>query len=155
MERKDISSWLSGPRAALAEQGLDLGYPGQRLYLPAQGQGSVASMGRRMAALFVDWFACMAISALINPSVAFRTKPLLTLVIFVIEVVILSTLTGSSFGQRIMGIGLIGLDGNRVGVGRIAVRTWLLSWVIPAIVYDRDGRGLHDKVANCVVVRLR
>ena len=54
-----------------------------------------------------------------------------------------------------MGIGLIGLDGNRVGVGRIAVRTWLLSWVIPAIVYDRDGRGLHDKVANCVVVRLR
>jgi uncharacterized RDD family membrane protein YckC len=34
-------------------------------------------------------------------------------------------------------------------------RTLLLALVIPAVVYDRDRRGLHDKVGATVVVRVR
>jgi hypothetical protein len=30
----------------------------------------------------------------------------------------------------------------------------LLLLVVPAVIYDRDRRGLHDKAAGCVVVRL-
>ena len=155
MDRKDVSSWLSGPKSALEQQGFDLGYPGQRLGLPESGVGSVAPMGRRIIALFIDWFACMAIAGLINPGIAYSTKSLLILIIFLVEVFVFTSLMGASFGQRIMGIGLIKLNGQRVGVGFVLLRTWLLSWVIPAIVYDRDGRGLHDKAAACVVVRMR
>jgi uncharacterized RDD family membrane protein YckC len=35
----------------------------------------------------------------------------------------------------------------------IVVRTGLLLLVLPAVVYDRDGRGLHDRAAGTVVVR--
>ena len=34
-------------------------------------------------------------------------------------------------------------------------RTLLLCLFLPAVVWDRDGRGLHDKVPNTVIVRTR
>ena len=33
------------------------------------------------------------------------------------------------------------------------VRTVLLCLVIPAVVWDGDGRGLHDRVAGTAIVR--
>ena len=33
------------------------------------------------------------------------------------------------------------------------IRAVLICLVIPAVVYDRDRRGLHDRAANTVVVR--
>jgi hypothetical protein len=35
----------------------------------------------------------------------------------------------------------------------VLVRTVLLVLVVPAVVYDRDYRGLHDRASNAVVVR--
>jgi len=32
-------------------------------------------------------------------------------------------------------------------------RTILLVLAIPALIWDRDDRGLHDKVAGTVVIR--
>ncbi len=34
-----------------------------------------------------------------------------------------------------------------------AVRTGLLCLVIPAVVWDKDGRGLHDLAARTAIVR--
>jgi uncharacterized RDD family membrane protein YckC len=34
-----------------------------------------------------------------------------------------------------------------------AIRTALLVLVLPAVLMDRDGRGLHDKAAGTIVVR--
>jgi uncharacterized RDD family membrane protein YckC len=34
-----------------------------------------------------------------------------------------------------------------------ALRTALLMLLVPAVIVDRDGRGLHDKAAGTVVVR--
>ena len=53
--RNAIGSWLSGPRAAAEDMGADFGHRGERLGLPQEGAGSVASVGRRLGALFVDW----------------------------------------------------------------------------------------------------
>ena len=33
------------------------------------------------------------------------------------------------------------------------VRTALLCLVVPAVVWDADGRGLHDRVAGTAIVR--
>src|SRR3712207_9567157 len=41
-------------------------YAGQRLGLPEDGPGSVASWGRRIVALFIDWIASPLVAAVIR-----------------------------------------------------------------------------------------
>ena len=45
------------------------------------------------------------------------------------------------------------IDGAWVGLWRPIVRTVLLVLVIPAVIWDADQRGLHDKAAGTVLVR--
>jgi uncharacterized RDD family membrane protein YckC len=35
------------------------------------------------------------------------------------------------------------------------LRTVLLLLLVPAVIWDRDGRGLHDKVSGTLLVRVR
>jgi len=35
------------------------------------------------------------------------------------------------------------------------LRTLLICLVIPAVIWDRDGRGLQDRAAGTVVVKAR
>jgi uncharacterized RDD family membrane protein YckC len=44
-------------------------------------------------------------------------------------------------------------DGQLAGFGAALMRTVLLGMVIPALIWDRDGRGLHDRASGVVVVR--
>ena len=41
----------------------------------------------------------------------------------------------------------------RIDLGRALVRTALLCLLVPAVVFDRDGRGLHDRLTDTAVVR--
>ena len=50
---REIGSWLSGPEPV--KPGGDNGYPGEALGLPETGPRSLARLGRRFAALIVDW----------------------------------------------------------------------------------------------------
>ena len=62
---RTIGSWLSG--AGAQEPSPDHSpsdYPGQRLGLPQTGPRSIAGMGRRIAALFVDWMIAYGLAAL-------------------------------------------------------------------------------------------
>jgi hypothetical protein len=36
---------------------------------------------------------------------------------------------------------------------RALVRTALLVLLVPALVFDRDGRGMHDRLTDTAVVR--
>jgi uncharacterized RDD family membrane protein YckC len=123
-------------------------YPGEKFGLPKDGPRSVATMGRRLGALFIDWFACMLISLAV-----FRSQ-YLTLAVFAVEVYLLTALTGLTLGKRLTGIRVVRLDGKAVGFGWALVRTVLLLAVIPPLLSDRDLRGLHDRAANTIVVRL-
>jgi uncharacterized RDD family membrane protein YckC len=51
-------------------------------------------------------------------------------------------------------IRVIKLDDSRIGPLWGLVRTVLLLTVIPPLMSDRDLRGLHDRAANTVVVRV-
>ena len=148
--RRDLAGWLEGPKASLEDQGYEFGYKGQRLGLPQTGPGSVAGMGRRFVALLVDWLACVLIARLIDS----EPNPALPLVIFFVEVILFTALTGSSFGQRILGIRVESLTTGRLDPLRSVVRTGLLCLVVPPLIFDRDQRGLHDKAANSVAVRM-
>lgn len=124
-------------------------YPGERLGLPQTGPGSIARLGRRVGALFVDYGAAYLISGFVG------WDPLAILAIFaLIQIAFLPTLQGSP-GHRIFGLTVQRVDGGWVGLWRPVVRTVLLIVVIPAVIWDADQRGLHDKAAGTVLVRSR
>lgn len=157
MDRKDIGSWLLGPRAALEQQGISLGYPGQRLGMPEHGRGSVATFSRRIGALTIDWLTAMLIvrGFFNGPASGTTEESMSTLIVFAAQVFLLTSTLGASFGQQILGIGIRRINGQKLGIVPTFVRTILLTLVIPAVIWDRDGRGLHDKIAKSVVVKIR
>lgn len=61
---------------------------------------------------------------------------------------------GCTPGKRILGIRVVAENGGRLTFGRVIVRSALVCLVIPALVWDRDGRGLHDRLARAVQVRI-
>jgi uncharacterized RDD family membrane protein YckC len=122
-------------------------YPGEQFGLPESGPRSVASFGRRLGALFIDWIICALISVTLLHSHYW------TIAIFAAEIYILTVLTGTTIGKRALGMRVARLDGKPVGLGWGLVRTLLLLAVLPPLIYDRDRRGLHDKAANTIVLR--
>ncbi|GAA3215500.1 RDD family protein [Actinocorallia longicatena] len=145
-------TWLSGARSA----GADLGYAGQQLGLPERGKGSVASYARRLVALLIDWFLCMLIAnglaSVFGWHDAVRTWA--TLGIFVLQAWLLVSFAGTTLGKRLSGLYVTRLNGRRIGLGWALVRALLIALVIPALLWDRDHRGLHDRAANTVVLEI-
>jgi hypothetical protein len=156
--REDMGSWLEGGPSGGARGA------GGRLGLPASGSGSLASLGRRVVALAVDWALCLAISAGF-----LGADPMATLAVFAAENVLLVSTIGATVGHRLLGMQVrplppagaprtgatgVGAPGAAApGILRAAVRTVLLCLVVPAVVWDADGRSLHDRAAGTVLVR--
>jgi uncharacterized RDD family membrane protein YckC len=67
----------------------------------------------------------------------------------------LTATTGASFGYRIAGIRLISISPARITFVKVLVRTALLCLAVPALIWDRDGRGLHDKAVGTITMRAR
>ncbi|MGW0858916.1 RDD family protein [Streptomyces sp. NPDC002690] len=152
--RQAIGSWLSGPQAAAEDMGVDFGYRGKRLGLPEEGPGSVAPLGRRFGAIFVDWALCFLIAyGLIAGGDQQAAGNWALLVFLVLSFLTVGTL-GFTPGKRLLRLRLVSEGGGRLGMGRVLVRTVLLLLVIPALIWDRDGRGLHDRLSRSVQVRL-
>jgi RDD family len=143
-ERRWAGSWLSGTRGG----GEENGYPGQHFGLPEEGPRSVAGVGRRVGALCIDWLLCMIIA------VAVFHSQYWTIVVFAAEVYVLTALTGFTVGKRIVGLRVVRLDGRPVGLRWALLRTLLLLAVVPPLVFDGDLRGLHDKAADTLVIRI-
>jgi len=127
-------------------------YRGQRLGLPESGPGSMATTGRRVVALFIDWIAALLISRALVGTPETTLESFTTLGIFALEVTLLTWLWGSSFGQRIVGVRVVGLT-RRLGLVAALLRTLLICIVLPPLIWDTDGRGLHDRAVGSVVVR--
>ncbi|MFJ3721640.1 RDD family protein [Streptomyces sp. NPDC090045] len=152
--RQAIGSWLSGPRAAAEDMGVDFGYPGQRLGLPQQGPGSVARFGRRLGAVAIDWIGCQVIAYGLITGGNLGAAGSWTLWLFLTLSVLTIGTVGFTPGKRILGLRVISENGGRLGIVRVLLRTALLALFIPALIWDRDGRGLHDRLARAVQVRI-
>lgn len=144
VDRRDVGSWLEGPPPSNIQN-----WPGQRLGLPESGSGSIARVGRRLAALCIDWLLCYLIGTAL-----FDGAPAGILGVFAVEQLLLVGTLGFSIGHRIVGIGVRKLDGGAPGLLAAVVRTVLLCLVIPAVVFDADQRGLHDRAMGTVLVRM-
>lgn len=152
-------TWLSGLGAAVPD-GPAQRWRGERLGLAAEGDGALAPMSRRLVAFVLDLAAGALIGGLLRVLVTDPTPGQRTLAVngaFALEVLILTALTGRSLGMALVGIRVARLsDRNGVpGFLPAAVRTALLVLLVPALILDRDGRGLHDKATGTAVLRGR
>lgn len=159
--RDSMGSWLEGgPGGGGDREGGGLG-------LPAEGTGSLARLPRRLAALAIDWVACLAVSAVLFPVASdglflLRGHQLGTLGVFAVENLVLVGALGRTLGHRLLGMRVVPVGGPVRGGAVVAgvpglvrglVRSVLLCLVIPAVVWDADGRGLHDRAAGTALVR--
>jgi uncharacterized RDD family membrane protein YckC len=114
------------------------------------------SIGRRLGALVIDWvIAVLSAAAVANSTVPPEglRESFLVSGVFIVEVGLLTGLLGFSIGKRILGLEVEGPDGTPIGVPRALLRTFLLALVIPALVRNDEGRGLHDIAAGSRVIR--
>jgi hypothetical protein len=107
----------------------------------------LASNWRKAQAITIDWIGSLFVAALLLD----RSW---TLLIFFLQVVIMTALTGASAGQRLRGIRIIDVNTlqNIAPLGAL-IRTFLILLVIPAVVQTRQGRGLHDLATKSAAVR--
>jgi uncharacterized RDD family membrane protein YckC len=62
---------------------------------------------------------------------------------------------GSTPGKRLLRLRVVAVEGlGRMALWRVVVRTALLGLAVPALIWDRDGRGLHDRLSGSVQVRM-
>jgi uncharacterized RDD family membrane protein YckC len=129
-------------------------YPGQRFGLPRSGPRSVAGVARRLGSLMIDWVIAALIALAVYGDKTQASVQYLTLAIFAAEIWLLTALTGFTVGKRLLGMRVARLDGQPVGFYRSFIRTILFLLVVPPLVLDADLRGLHDKAAGTIVIRI-
>lgn len=127
--------------------------------MPEAGPGSIAHPGRRIGALLIDYVAATIIATafLGYDQFALPTEAGLTMfapmAVFALLQILFIPTAGGSPGHRILGMRVVRLDGGWVGLWRPIVRTLLVIVVIPAVIWDADQRGLHDKAVGLVLIR--
>ncbi|WP_411699796.1 RDD family protein [Conyzicola sp.] len=134
-------------------------WPGKRLGLPERGPRSIARAPRRLVAVALDWAIATTLSVIFftpGETVLERlgaSNPTATLIAFaVLQVLFIPTL-GGSLGHLALGMRVVPLTTGWIGVLKPVIRTALLCLFIPAVIWDRDQRGMHDRLAATVLVR--
>nr|WP_279671980.1 RDD family protein [Flexivirga meconopsidis] len=125
--------------------------------MPQAGPGSIARLGPRVAALVIDWLLCSLIA---TAFLGYRfggqgSGGWAPLAVFLVENVLLVGTLGSTVGHRIMGLHVSKVTGAAAGPVPALIRSVLLCLVIPAVVWDKDGRGMHDRLAGTIIRRVR
>jgi uncharacterized RDD family membrane protein YckC len=160
-QRASAARLATAPRAVAVDDTPD--YPGKRFGLPKDGPMSVASMGRRVVALVVDWVLCeLIVAAVTHHSLLsgasknghYFATLYWTLLVFGLEVWLLTAISGLTVGKRLLGIRVIRTNRGRPGFAWALLRTVLLFFVVPPLLSDRDLRGLHDRATDTIVVRM-
>ena len=124
-------------------------FPGERLGRPARGPGSVARPGRRLLGIVIDWVLALLIAnAFLHPLASLG--PLLVLLA---EHSVLVGTAGGTIGHRLVGARVETVAGGRPSLLQSLGRAVLLTLAVPALIWDSDQRGLHDKAAGTLVAR--
>ena len=126
---------------------------GASLGLPPSGPGSLASFGTRVVAYLVDAIAAALVAGLFTaPSLPGNWSLLSFALLYCGSLVAV----GQTPGMRLLGLRLAHpRQGQRLALWRAVVRTGLLMLLVPALLVDADGRGLHDRLTDTAVVHER
>jgi len=120
-----------------------------------------ATWARRILALVVDWFASTLVVILLLGGVdawsGDNRAGFYVLAVFVLESALFTALSGGSFGQVATRLRVVRRNGDPrpIPPHLALLRQVLIALVIPPLVYQPDGRGLHDLAAGSAVVTLQ
>lgn len=134
-------------------------YRGERLGLPESGPGSLSTTGVRLGAFLIDAIASALVAGLFvqatrNGGVAETLPGSWSLVPLAIDYLVGMLIAGRTVGMYLLGLRIVCVDRPRpVNAGQAVIRTVLLFLLVPALIWDRDGRGLHDRASGTAVVR--
>ncbi|MEV0567681.1 RDD family protein [Dactylosporangium sp. NPDC050588] len=111
---------------------------------------TAASLSRRFGAILVDWLLCLVISrAFADPVEVPWLAPGLLLVVYGLFLGFFA----QTLGMWLLRIRCVSMTtGGPIGVPKAILRGALLLLLVPALIMDKDGRGLHDKAAGSWVV---
>lgn len=147
---REVGGWLSGPPTPSDH------VAGVRLGFPAEGPGSMASTGARIGAFIIDAIVANLLAGIpyfFHVRYTPNSRTFIVLGAFLLIELLFDATYGQTLGKRVLGIRVIRVDGDGLaGFPWLILRTVLLGALIPAVVWDRDRRGLHDKAAGTVVV---
>ena len=118
--------------------------------------GKTVTLGRRLLAITLDWLACYAIVAALSGGIGKMTpdRSPIILALFFTELLILTALTGASLGQKTFGLRVVRFnDGGAITLLQALIRTIFLVLVVTAVTYDKDGRGIHERLSKTILVR--
>lgn len=123
-------------------------WPGKRFGLPVDGPRSTPSYLRRALGLIVDWAIAVGVSI-----VFFDYDGLLTLVVFVLLSAFSGLVSAGTIGHHVSGVRIAPIRGGALGIIAPLLRPFLVALVIPAVLYDEDMRGGHDRLLGTILVR--
>lgn len=122
-------------------------WPGKVFGLPESGPRSVPSIFRRIAALAIDWAIAVAVSV-----VFFDYAALAIAAAFTVMHMIFGLVFAGSPGHLLTRMRIAPVKGGALGVVAPLVRPLLLILVIPALIMDRDQRGVHERIVGTILV---
>ncbi len=100
-----------------------------------------------MGALCVDWGLSLLVSAGF-----FQFDSFATLGVFALTQIVFLMFVSGSIGHIVFRMRVVPIASGWIGAWRPIVRTVLLCFLIPALIWDREQRGLHDKAAGTILV---
>ena len=130
------------------------------LRLPAEGPGSSAPFGPRAGAFVVDVIASALVAGLFvaifgSGHGTGRLPQQWSLIPLAVDYLVGLCLFGRTLGMNLFGLRVARTDGKaRIDPIRAVIRLVLLSILVPAVIWDRNRRGLHDRFTDTVVVRM-
>ena len=127
--------------------------------MPEGGPGSLARFGRRLVAVIIDWMICTVIGVGFFGAVWGRpaeslAQTFIVPAVFAVENIVLVATAGSTVGHRLVGLRVVRLGKPSSSPISALIRGVLVALAVPALIRDRDTRGLHDKLAGTVLVRI-
>jgi uncharacterized RDD family membrane protein YckC len=149
----------AGPRPAGRASTGPGAYRGERLGLPQSGPGSLSTTGVRLGAFLIDAIASALVAGLFVQAThsggGVESLPgSWSLVPLAIDYVVGMLVAGRTVGMYLLGLRMVRVDRpGPVNAGQAVIRTVLLFLLVPALIWDRDGRGLHDRASGIAVVR--
>jgi uncharacterized RDD family membrane protein YckC len=160
-----MDNWLAGgklakPAAEQPEADAER-YRGEKMGLPERGVSSVSGLGRRLGALVVDCVLAGIITSLfvrapLTDAAAMQSQNYWSLLTWFLISVVGVSFFGVTPGMALFGIRVVRLDGKSlVGPVRAATRAVLTAVVVPAVIWNAERRGLHDRATGTMVLNSR
>jgi uncharacterized RDD family membrane protein YckC len=112
-----------------------------------------ASQGKRFIAISIDWAIAWSTATLLTPNII-PENAFSTLLVFYIQVLLVTYFLQSSMGQFLVGVKIIDKNNfGRIGFKRTFVRTTLIILVLPA-VFTKESEPYHNLLTNSRAIRI-